>query len=84
MPDTENHTLKLLQEMRKEMNARFDEVDARFDSMNNKFRLIDTRLDGLDQRLAGTTYMLSRLAGSMSGHETRIEALEAAVKPPLT
>ena len=63
--DPENHTIKLLQEMRRELNARFDKVDTRFDD-------VDLRIDGL-------TYIVTMLAGNMGGHSERLDNLEAAV-----
>lgn len=68
MADTENHTLKLLQEMRKEMSTEFAYIRSRFESIDRRFEAVNARLDNLDQRMAGTTYMLSMLAGSISNH----------------
>ncbi len=64
--DTENHTIKLLQEMRREINDSFQSVNERFDE-------VDLRIDGL-------TYIVTMLAGNMGGHTERLDALEAQVK----
>lgn len=66
---TENHTIRLLQEMRKEMNERFDRVSRRFDA-------IDGRFDGVDTRIDGVTHILTLLAANMHSHDDRITALE--------
>ena len=66
MPEnTENHMIKLLQEMRKEMKIGFADVHARFDDVN-------TRIDGL-------THIVTLLAANMGGHENRIIDLEHAM-----
>ena len=62
--DTENHTIKLLQEMRTEMRARFDGIDERFDD-------IDTRIDGL-------THIMTLMAGHSHDLDNRLETLEEA------
>lgn len=63
MPDEpENHTIRLLQEMRTEMRQGFEGVNARIDDTN-------TRLDGL-------THILVLLAANQHQHEERIEKLE--------
>lgn len=64
--DVENHTIKLLQEMRAENRAFREEVNERFDEVN-------TRIDGV-------TYIMTMLAANMGGHDERIEKLEEAVK----
>jgi archaellum component FlaC len=63
--DAENHTIKLLQEMRAEMRAGFSDVNERFDDVN-------TRIDGL-------SHIVTLLAANMGGHDQRIEDLETAV-----
>ena len=68
--ETENDTLRLLQEIRAEMRERFDRIDARFAA-------IDERFDGVEQRLDGNTLLLNIVAGITHDHERRINALEA-------
>ena len=63
--NTENHTIKLLQEMRSEISAFRSDVHARFDDIN-------TRIDGL-------THSVTLLAANMGGHENRIIDLEHAM-----
>ena len=72
----ENHTIRLLQELRAEMRegfARIDQrflaVDARFDALEERFNEVDTRIDGL-------TYILTLLAGRAHDHEDRLSKLE--------
>lgn len=68
--DFENHTLRLLQEMRSEMRDRFAGIEQRFTG-------VEQRLDGIEQRIDGNTLILNMLAGLIHDHEQRIEAVEA-------
>lgn len=70
--NTENHTIQLLREMRKEMKDGFAKVDERFDEVDERFDEVNLRIDGL-------TYIVTMLAGNMGGHDQRLEALETAV-----
>ena len=70
----DNHTIALLQEMRREMRERFDAVDDRFDA-------IDERFDGVDARIDGLTHILTLMAGHSHDLDRRVEALEEAAKP---
>ena len=65
----ENHTIALLQEMRREMRERFDAVDERF--------------DGVDARIDGVTHILTLMAGHSHDLDRRVEALEDAAKPEI-
>lgn len=58
--DDERETIKLLHEIRREMNACFDSIDARFDRLGK-------RLDGLSEAV-------TKLAGNMGGHTKLLEA----------
>ncbi len=60
--EPENHTLRLLIEMRAEMRARFDAIearfedrftgiDARFDAVDARFDAVDARFDAMDRRM---------------------------------
>jgi len=63
----DNHTIALLQEMRREMRERFDAIDERF--------------DGVDARIDGVTHILTLMAGHSHDLDRRVEALEDAAKP---
>ncbi len=77
MPDTpENHTIKLLQEMRSEMREQFAQIGRRFDE-------IDERFDGVDARIDGVTHIMTLMAGHQYALDARVEALEDAAKPDL-
>ncbi len=71
--DTENLTIRLLQEMRTEMRERFDSMEARFEAIDERFDEVNTRIDGL-------TYIITMMAANMGGHEERPEKLEQAVE----
>ncbi|MGX0876240.1 hypothetical protein ACSSV4_000915 [Roseovarius sp. MBR-154] len=72
----DNHTIALLQEMRREMRERFDTVDERFDA-------VDERFDGVDARIDGLTHILTLMAGHSHDLDRRVEALEEAAKPEI-
>ena len=63
----DNHTIALLQEMRREMRERFDAVDDRF--------------DGVDARIDGLTHILTLMAGHSHDLDRRVETLEDTAKP---
>lgn len=48
--DPENHTLRLLMEIRAEMRERFDAIDRRFESVDARFDAVDARFEGVDSR----------------------------------
>ena len=60
--EPENHTIRLLQEMRAEMRAEFARVREEFANVN--------------LRLDGVTHILTLLAGRSHDHEQRIAKLE--------
>ncbi len=63
--DTENHTIKLLQEMRQEMRERFDQVDE-------QFRDVNARIDGI-------THIMTLMAGHSHNLDERVERIEATL-----
>ncbi len=65
--DTDNHTLRLLQEMRTEMREMRDDLSERLED-------VSTRLDG-------NTLILNMVAGIVHDHEKRIDTLESSAKP---
>lgn len=74
--NTENHTIKLLQEMRREMKQGFASVDARFDAVDARFESVEMRLENVEIRLDGMTHMLTLLAGNTYQIEERVSQLE--------
>ncbi len=64
--NTENHTLRLLQEMREEMRQGFADVNARFDDVN--------------LRIDGVTQIMTMLAGHIYQHDERLDTLESKPK----
>ena len=49
--DIENHTLRLLQEMRGEMREGFAELRVRLDGVEQRLDRVEQRLDGVERRL---------------------------------
>ncbi|MBD1206131.1 MAG: hypothetical protein H9533_18595 [Rhodobacteraceae bacterium] len=62
----ENHTVRLLQEMRKDMQDLRAEMNAGFENVN-------IRMDGI-------AHILTFLAGNLAHHEDRISAIEGKTK----
>mgnify|MGYP002865778467 CR=1 FL=1 len=50
--DAENHTVKLLQEMRKEIGERFDDVDTRIDGLTHIITLMAGYSHDIDKRVS--------------------------------
>ena len=70
----ENHTIRLLREMRSEMTGRFDRIDARLEK-------IEGDIADLAQALAGLSYIAADTRGDLEDLRRRVEALEAAHGP---
>uniref|UniRef100_UPI003B52557B hypothetical protein n=1 Tax=Roseovarius indicus TaxID=540747 RepID=UPI003B52557B len=49
--DADNHTIKLLQEMRREISDRFDDVDTRIDGVTHILTLMAGHSHDLDARI---------------------------------
>jgi len=74
--EVENHTIRLLQEMRQEMREfRQDVVELRSE-MNAKFDEVAEQFDDLSNRVDGNTLILNMIAGLVHDHEERVTALE--------
>ena len=69
--DADDHTIRLLKEMRGEMREMRSEMRAGFDAVDHRFDETNLRMDGM-------AHMMMLLAGNVAGHEERIEALEEA------
>ncbi len=69
--NTESHTIKLLQEMRREMREGFAEMNARFSDVDARFDDVNTRIDGM-------THMMTLLAGHSHNMEERLTEVENA------
>lgn len=67
--NTEDHTIRLLQEMRAEMRQGFESLNAHLDATN-------ARLDDANTRLEGLAYIRTMLAGHVRQQDARIEKLE--------
>lgn len=63
-------------ELRRELNARFDAVDARFDDVDARFDDVDARFNGVDGRFAG-------IDARFDAVESRITAEVAAARNEL-
>lgn len=77
---TENHTLHLLQEMRKESREGFASVIKQFEDVNNRFEDVHKELEFVNTKLDGNTLTLSMMMGYIHNHKERIVALEDTAK----
>ena len=73
MDEPENHTLRLLRELRSqgenlekrmergfaEMRERFEAIDERFERVDERFERVDERFNGIDSRLETITRALA-------------------------
>ena len=67
--EIENHTIRLLQEMRGQIEGLAAEVRSRFDAMEERFT-------DQGQRTDGNTLVFNLVAGVVHQHEERITDLE--------
>jgi hypothetical protein len=67
--EPENHTIRLIRELRDEMRVEFAMIGKRFEK-------VDERFDDMGLRIDGLAHMLMLLAGRSHDHEGRIEKLE--------
>lgn len=81
--EPDNHTLRLLIEMRAEMRESFDAVKARFDGVDARFDAMDRRFDVAEDIARDTAArvrmqgrMLRNLDSSKRKHSDRIDAIE--------
>jgi hypothetical protein len=86
--EPENHTIRLLQEMRTEMRAEFARVREEmrsgfmriweeFGNVHQRFAQIDEKFADVNLRLDGLTNIVTLLAGQSHDHEERIAKLES-------
>ena len=57
-----------LDEMRLEMNSRFDNVDHRFDEVDRRFTEVDRRFDEVDQRFVQVDERFVEVDGELRRH----------------
>jgi len=70
MTESENHTIRLLQEMREEIRDRFDKIDDRFADM-------ETRFDALENVFAGLSFITADGRSEIEAIKARLDKLEA-------
>ncbi len=72
--DSENHALKLLQDMRDELREMRAEMRAGFEEVSEQFDDVNTRIDGV-------AHILTLLAAHSSTLENRVSVPEGAQTP---
>ena len=73
--DTENHTIRLLQEMRAEMKDMRSDMDEMRSEMRQGFKNVNARIDDTNIRIDGLTHIVTILAGNIYQHDERIQKL---------
>ena len=74
---TENLILRLLQEMRQDMNGMRAEIASFRSHVEERFAQVDESIADLTARFDGLTHITVMLARGQAQHEDRIAALEA-------
>jgi hypothetical protein len=74
--EPENHTIRLLRELRDEMRVEFAMVRKQFEMVDHQFEKVDERFDDMGLRIDGLAHMLMLHAGRSHDHEERIGKLE--------
>ena len=78
--DTENHTIRLLQEMRSQMSEMQAEMRQGFKNVNARIDDTNARIDDTNIRIDGLTHIVTILAGNIYQHDERIQKLEQQSK----
>jgi archaellum component FlaC len=73
-------TRAYLEDMRRELNLRFDGVDRRFDGVDQRLDGIDQRLDGIDQRFDGVDQRFDGVDQRFDGIDQRFVQLESELR----
>ncbi len=66
--NVENHTIRLLQEMRAEMDVRFNSIDVRFNSLELPVAALDQRLGGLEPAMLKVIDAVTAIAKTQEQH----------------
>jgi hypothetical protein len=73
-------TRAYLDELRHEMNRRFDRVDGRLDGVTVHLDGVTVHLDGVDGRLDGVTGRLDGVTVRLDGVDARLTAMDAELR----
>ena len=75
--EPENHTIRLLRELRDEIRVEFAMIAKRFEKVDQRFDEVEHRFDDMGLRIDGLAHMLMLPAGRSHDHEERISKLES-------
>jgi chromosome segregation ATPase len=64
--DVENHTVRLLQEMRAEMREGFVRLDGRLSAVEQRIATVEQRITDVEQRLGGLENRASTIEGALN------------------
>jgi len=74
MPDEiENHTLRILKEMREEIHKRFDKIETDMSAFRNE---TNERLDRIESVFSGLAYLQADQRGQIEAMESRLNRIE--------
>ena len=76
--DAENHTILLLQEMRREISGLRADMRDGFATVTNRLDGIDSRLDETNTRIDGVAHLMPLLDAHSSSLDDRVSVLESA------
>jgi hypothetical protein len=84
MAEPENHTLRLLQEIRKDVQSLSERTDKLENKVDGGFARVDKRMDTLQQAMNGESllgrYAAAEVEERLASIETRLTAVESSVK----
>ena len=75
--EIENHTIRLLQEMRVEWRDRFSRIDERLDRMAEDVRGLKVRVTSSEENAAGANRRLDRIEDRLERIEKRLDLVDA-------
>ena len=75
--EIENHTIRLLQEMRVEWRDRFSRIDERLDRMAEDVRGLKVRVRSYEENAAGANRRLDRIEDRLERIEKRLDLVDA-------
>ena len=74
MVPRETWTDQRLDELKKDMDHRFDSVDQRFDAVDQRFDAIDQRFEAVDQRFEAVDQRFNMVEARMAEGFTRLDS----------
>ena len=75
--ETDNHTIRLLQEIRDEVRRSSDRSEVRFEKMDQRFEVIETTLRDLAQQMVMLARGIKTALETRGAVDSRLESVES-------